>query len=97
VVVLLVVRDIYFNKKDYINTVLKLQKMANAVEISSINFSGQQANIIFTPNGSEISYGLGIQTLPYMFNTLSINDTIDIYGKYSIDLISSNCSYILVI
>lgn len=71
--------------------------MANAVEIISNNFSGQQVNIIFTPSGSEDTHGLGIQTIPYLFNTSIINDTIDIYGTYVINPVNSNCSYILVI
>jgi len=67
------------------------------VEIYSNNFSGQQVNIIFTPTNSAESYGLGTQTIPFLFDTSSINNNIDIYGKYSISPLNSNCSYILVI
>jgi hypothetical protein len=71
--------------------------MPNSVEITSNNFSGEQVNIVFTPNGSDISYGLGTQTIPFLFDTKTINNELDIYGKYSIDIIDSKCTYILVI
>jgi hypothetical protein len=71
--------------------------MSQSVEISSVNFSGEQANIIFTPNGSDISYGLGIQTLPYIFDTNTIGGNISVYGKYSINILNTNCTHVLVI
>jgi hypothetical protein len=71
--------------------------MAQTVIISSNNFSGFQANIIFTPVNSSESYGLGIQTLPYTFNTSIIDNNLNATGTYSINLINSSCSYVLVI
>jgi hypothetical protein len=71
--------------------------MPQTVEISSINFSGEQANIIFTPNGSNVSYGLGIQYLPYIFDSSTIGEEIDALGTYSINIVNSNCTHILVI
>ena len=71
--------------------------MSQQVEISTINFSGQEANIIFTPTGSEVSYGLGKQTLPYIFNTSIIGKNINVSGKYSINIVNTNCSYMLLI
>jgi hypothetical protein len=69
--------------------------MSQTVIISSVNFSGEQANIMFTPTGSNESFGLGTQLLPYTFDSSLINK--DIYGTYSISTITSNCNYILVI
>ena len=50
--------------------------MASTVEITSNNFSGQQATVVFTPINSEISY---------------------VIGTYSINIINTNCTHILVI
>jgi hypothetical protein len=69
--------------------------MPQTVIISSVNFSGEQANIMFTPTGSNESFGLGTQLLPYTFDSSSINK--DIYGTYSLSIINSNCYYNLVI
>jgi|688.fasta_scaffold160133_2 hypothetical protein len=71
--------------------------MPQTVEISSINFSGEQVNIIFTPQGTETSYGLGLQTLPYIFDSSIIGNNINVQGSYSINIINSNCTHILVI
>ena len=71
--------------------------MPQTVEITSTNFSGEQVNIIFTPNGSNNSYGLGIQTIPFTFDSSTIGDNINIYGKYSINAINTNCTHVLVI
>lgn len=71
--------------------------MSQTVEITSANFSGEQVNIIFTPNGSDNSYGLGTQTLPFTFDSSIIGDNIDVYGKYSINVINTNCTHVLVI
>ena len=67
------------------------------VEITSDNFSGQQANIIYTPNGSDLSFSLGVQTIPFIFNSFSVGENIDIYGTYSINILNANCTYILLI
>jgi len=71
--------------------------MSQTVEISSINFSGEQANIIFTPQGTETSYGLGTQTLPFIFDSSTLGNNINVQGSYSINIINSNCTHILVI
>lgn len=71
--------------------------MGQTIVISSINFSGEQANIIFTPSNSLESYGLGIQTIPFTFDTSIINSSLVATGTYSINIINSNCSYILVV
>ena len=67
------------------------------VEINSINFSGQQVNVVYTPNNSSESYGLGIKTIPFIFDSTSISNQINIYGAYSLTPLNSNCNYILVI
>jgi len=71
--------------------------MGQSVVISSINFSGEQANVIFTPQNSYSSYGLGIKTIPFTFDTSSIDNNLSVNGTYSINIINSNCNYILVI
>jgi hypothetical protein len=69
--------------------------MGQTIIIESNNFSGDQVNIIFTPTNSSVSYGLGIQTLPYTFNTDIINSNLNVTGIYSIQILNTNCSYIL--
>jgi hypothetical protein len=71
--------------------------MYQEVEISSTNYSGYQANVIFTPENTDTSYGLGVKTIPFLFNTLSIPNITTIKGTYSIDIVNSSCSFVLVI
>ncbi len=71
--------------------------MPQTVEITSNNFSGEQVNIIFTPQDSNISYGLGTQTIPYTFDSSILGSNINVLGTYSINVINSNCNHILVI
>lgn len=71
--------------------------MPQTVEITSVNFSGEQVNIIFTPNNSDISYGLGNQTIPFIFDSSILGNGINVQGTYSINVINSNCTHILVI
>ncbi len=68
-----------------------------AILIQSANYSGYEANIIFTPINTETSYGLGTQTLPFIFDSSTLGNNIDVNGKYSINIIDTNCSYILVV
>jgi len=71
--------------------------MPQTVLINSINFSGEQVNIIFTPNNSDISYGLGNQTIPYTFDSSILGNNINVQGTYSINVLNTNCTHILVI
>jgi hypothetical protein len=71
--------------------------MASTVEITSNNFSGQQATVVFTPINSEISYGIGVKTIPFLFDSSTISSNIDVIGSYSINIINTNCTHILVI
>jgi hypothetical protein len=71
--------------------------MASTVEITSNNFSGQQVTVVFTPKNSEISYGLGVKTIPFLFDSSIISNNIDVIGSYSINIINTNCTHILVI
>ena len=71
--------------------------MASTVEITSNNFSGQQVTVVFTPINSEISYGLGVKTIPFLFDSSIISNNIDVIGSYSINIINTNCTHILVI
>lgn len=71
--------------------------MPQQVEISSINFSGQQVNVIFTPSNSSISYGLGTKTIPFIFDSSTLGNNIDVNGTYSISIENTNCTHNLVI
>lgn len=65
--------------------------------IQSINFSGESANIVFTPYNSLNSFNLGLVTLPYTFVPNNINPNISIYGTYNILIQSGNCPNILIV
>ena len=71
--------------------------MAQQVEINSLNFSGEQVTVVFTPTGSDVSYGLGVKTIPFIFDTSTIDDSLSANGTYTFNLLDTNCSYILVI
>ena len=71
--------------------------MGQTVEITSANFSGQQVNVIFTPTGSNNEYGLGIKTIPFTFDSSTIGNNINVQGTYSINIVNTSCSHLLVI
>lgn len=59
--------------------------------IQSVNYSGETAAIVFTPNNSTTIYNIGAVTLPYTFNPTSINQNLTIFGTYSILVTGSDC------
>lgn len=68
--------------------------MSQTIVINSINYSGEVANIIFTSQGSGTVYNLGNVTLPY---TYSPTPPLDVYGTYTILILSGDCPNILVV
>ena len=69
--------------------------MEQFITISSPSYDGNIANIIFKPDNEENVYNLGDHLLPYTFDSSSISPTTEIFGTYTIYVISQKCSYFL--
>lgn len=69
--------------------------MEQSITIQSVNFDGEIANILFKPDISEIVYNLGDVTLPFIFNSDTINPNLEIFGTYTILILPSKCPYFL--
>lgn len=69
--------------------------MEQFIQISSPSYDGQLANIIFKPDIEDNVYNLGDHILPYDFNSTDISPTTEIFGTYTILLLSTKCPYFL--
>jgi hypothetical protein len=58
--------------------------MLNTIIIRSINYDGEIANIIFTPDVGNVVINLGQQTLPFLFRPYLLTPPRDVYGVYTI-------------
>jgi hypothetical protein len=67
--------------------------MDQIITIESINYNGESANIIFNPDNTNFVINLGDHTLPYVFNSASLNPPREIFGVYTITV--DNCPYFL--
>lgn len=58
--------------------------MSQSIIINSINYDGEIANIIFTPDTDNVVVNLGEQTLPFLFRPYLLTPPRDVYGTYTI-------------
>jgi len=58
--------------------------MSQSIIIRSINYDGEIANIIFTPDVDNVVINLGQQTLPFLFRPYLLTPPRDVYGTYTI-------------
>ena len=58
--------------------------MPQSIIINSINYDGEIANIIFTPDVDNVVINLGQQTLPFLFRPYLLTPPRDVYGTYTI-------------
>jgi len=58
--------------------------MSNTIIIRSINYDGEIANIIFTPDVDNVVINLGEQILPFLFRPYLLTPPRDVYGVYTI-------------
>jgi hypothetical protein len=58
--------------------------MTQSIIIRSINYDGEIANIIFTPDVDNVVINLGQQTLPFLFRPYLLTPPRDVYGVYTI-------------
>jgi hypothetical protein len=61
--------------------------MSQSIIIRSINYDGEIANIIFTPDVDNVVINLGQQTLPFLFRPYLLTPPRDVYGVYTIVVI----------
>jgi hypothetical protein len=71
--------------------------MQQQIIIESINFSGESAEIMFTPYNGSNYYFLGLQTLPYTFDSSLLVPEQNVYGTYSIYVVDKKCTYSLYV
>ena len=71
--------------------------MSQSIVISSLNFDGEEASVIFTPQGTQNAINLGIVTLPFTFQPSLLTPPQEVYGTYTILVLSGDCPNILVV
>jgi len=55
----------------------------SSIIVSSSNYEGYFAEIVFKPHNEEIAINLGVHELPYLFNASLLEPPRDVYGTYS--------------
>jgi len=67
--------------------------MSNTIIISSINYDGEQAEILFKPDNNNVTIhlGPGLVTLPYTFDPSTLTPPREVYGMYTILVAGSDC------
>ncbi len=69
--------------------------MSQSITISSINYDGEIANVLFKPYNEEIVINLGNVTLPFDFFPGLLTPPKTVYGSYTILVIGIDCPYIM--
>jgi len=65
--------------------------MSQSIIISSINYDGEQALILFKPDNSNDTINLTTVTLPYTFEPSTLTPPREIYGTYTILVVNTDC------
>ena len=63
--------------------------MSQSIIIRSVNYSGENASLLFKPQDQENIINLGIQILPYTYSSTSV------YGTYTILVSGSTCPVVM--
>lgn len=71
--------------------------MSKFIKIESENYDGSVANILFNPSNSEEVINLGEVTLPFIFEPDLLIPPQEIYGVYTINVLSPNCTFFLTV
>ena len=69
--------------------------MSQTIIINSVNYDGEQANVLFTPDNDPTAINLGTVILPYTFNPGLLTPPRMVYGTYSILTIENQCFNLL--
>lgn len=55
----------------------------SSIIISSSNYDGYQAEIVFKPFNENVAINLGVHEIPYLFNASLLEPPREVYGTYS--------------
>jgi hypothetical protein len=66
-----------------------------SIYIESINYDGEEVNVIFNPAGTSLTINLGTQTLPFEFDPYLLVPPMEVYGTYTFLTLSGDCTLIL--
>ncbi len=69
--------------------------MSQIITINSVNYDGEDANILFSPDNDPVTINLGVVTLPFLFNPELLVPPRQVYGTYTIETIENQCVNIL--
>ena len=71
--------------------------MSQSIIISSVNYDGEIANVIFNPQGTTNVINLGEVTLPFTFEPYLLSPPLEVYGVYTIYTPINKCTNILTV
>jgi len=69
--------------------------MSQIITINSVNYDGELANVLFTPDNDPVVINLGDVTLPFMFDSALLNIPREVYGTYTIYTYVNKCTNFL--
>jgi hypothetical protein len=69
--------------------------MSQIITINSINYDGELANVLFTPDNDPVVINLGDVTLPFVFEPSLLTPPREVYGTYTIYTYEDKCTNIL--
>ena len=65
--------------------------MPKYIVINSVNYDGEEANILFKPDDDNVVVNLGNVVLPYTFYPENLVPERDVYGTYTILVLGADC------
>ena len=71
--------------------------MSQTITINSVNYDGELANVLFTPDNDPVVINLGDVTLPFTFQPSLLAPPREVYGTYTIYTYEDKCTNILVV
>ena len=71
--------------------------MSQTITINSVNYDGELANVLFTPDNDPVVINLGDVTLPFTFQPSLLVPPREVYGTYTIYTYEDKCTNILVV
>ena len=71
--------------------------MSQIITINSINYDGELANVLFTPDNDPVVINLGDVTLPFVFQPSLLIPPREVYGTYTIYTYEDKCTNILIV
>lgn len=69
--------------------------MSQIITINSVNYDGELANVLFTPDNDPVVINLGDVTLPFIFEPNLLNPPREVYGSYTIYTYVNKCTNFL--